>query len=437
MGRSDNDYSLPLCLPFNDGVIVAANAIPDSALVLDSPDCALQKIENLFGNHDWLSDLCRISKERFFTPALQLPEIAMGDTGGLMESIRQATARTDISLLLLAAASVVSITDRNYSQIISRLELDKRLPVCDLTSGDLHRDWLDGYAETLIKLAENLPLPDQNAEKDENSVALVGYFMDRNEGDHTGNLDEIRRLLEALGLKTVSIWLSGKPLADLKQIRRAGSIISLPYGRRAAEILAARCGVRLIRAPLPLGIDGTASFLRIIAAATGRSDRAEMLIRSEESRTLPQLRMVLPRWFMDKNFVLVTDPYLAAALTDTLEFFGCNAQGIFINAKSGHLERDLAAEYGVEVFEEPTPRQAKDKIAQLMSESLIDFVIGNTMRVASRTGGMAIIEFGFPSHFTHYLTPAPYMGYNGVLGLVERIANRMAHDEQHGKISSE
>jgi len=428
--RSKNDFSIPVCMPFNDGVILAANAIPDTALVLDSPDCSLQKIENLYGNHDWLSDLCRISTSRFFTPGLQLAEIAMGDSSKLAESIKQAAATPGISALLLTAVAVVSITDKNYLQMVRDLELDTRLLVCDLTQGDLHRDWLDGYAETLIKLAENLPPAAPDYRKDENSVAVVGYLMDRNEGDHVGNLREIRSLLEGLGLKPVSIWLSGSPVTDLTKVWQAGSIISLPYGRHAAQILSERSGARLIEAPLPMGLDGTTDFLRTLGAAFGLEDRAEALIRSGERETLPKLRMVLPRWFMEKDFVLVTDPHLAEPLADTLLLFGCRPQAIFVTAKPGHSNRNLSNKYGVDVIEEPTSRQIETKIATLVAGKKLDFVLGSTTRIPVLAETFSIIEFGFPSHFTHHLVPMPFMGYGGVLGLAERIANRLAYDEQ-------
>ena len=44
--------------------------------------------------------------------------------------------------------------------------------------------------------------------------------------------------LDWLGLDLCSFWLSGDTVADLAAVARAGTILSFPYGREAAQILA-------------------------------------------------------------------------------------------------------------------------------------------------------------------------------------------------------
>ena len=70
-----------------------------------------------------------------------------------------------------------------------------------LPDSSMRSDWLDGYDETLCALAGTLG--PGKGKKVRGTVAVVGNMYDRNEGDHTGNMDELRRLTRALGLDLV------------------------------------------------------------------------------------------------------------------------------------------------------------------------------------------------------------------------------------------
>ena len=144
-------------------------------------------------------------------------------------------------------------------------------------------DWLDGYAAVMEAMATGMDLDD--AKPEPKTAALVGYMMDRNEGDHLGNLREMERIFIALGLGLTTIWLSGRPYADLRDVRRAGKIVSLPYGRRAGKILSRRLGVPVVEAGLPFGLEATRRFVELLGRefgceAAARSSSAANSMRS-------------------------------------------------------------------------------------------------------------------------------------------------------------
>jgi len=83
----------------------------------------------------------------------------------------------------------------------------------------LNDDWLDGYGACLCVLAEAVDPKD--VAPDPRKVAIVGYLMDRIEEDHTSNIKEMSRILAALDLELVSVWLSGCKYEELSAAKHA------------------------------------------------------------------------------------------------------------------------------------------------------------------------------------------------------------------------
>ncbi len=92
---------------------------------------------------------------------------------------------------------------------------------------------------------------------------MLGYPFDRYEGDHEGNLAELRRLLAALELKLGPVLFSGRPWAEIQQAWRARHLVVLPWAHPVRKKLA-----RVLRrrdplsTGLPMGLRGTARWLR-------------------------------------------------------------------------------------------------------------------------------------------------------------------------------
>jgi len=58
----------------------------------------------------------------------------------------------------------------------------------------------------------------------------------------------------------------------------------------------------------------------------------------------------------------------------------------------------------------------------------LDLIVGTgDAEVSAHKARVGLVEVGYPSSLTHFLTPAPYLGYHGFLKLVERIVNCRNH----------
>jgi nitrogenase molybdenum-iron protein alpha/beta subunit len=232
----------------------------------------------------------------------------------------------------------------------------------------------------------------------------------------------LRRLLEQSGLRLISMWLSGAGPDELSTIGRAGTIVSLPYGRRAARLLCARTGAELVELELPIGLAGTAQWLRTLAARCDRSEQAERAIARGLADAVPRLDPWVGRMVLGRRFLLGQDPFLAAGLWGLLEELGGEIAGAVLPGRATHREASKAAS-GLDddkiIFE---PREAQ--LETWIESHGADLAITNS-EVARYVRGPSL-ELGFPSVHHHTIFDAPFVGFRGTVALAERVINELA-----------
>lgn len=425
-----DEFALQLNLPYSVGLYLAANALPDAVLFWDAPACAINKAKYIHGNHDLFSTLLHESSfHRVAATSVTVNTIPFPREKDIAVRIVRIASLPGCGVVLIASLPMAAITGIQYDSVINSLPPDLGKPVIAIPALSLSADWLRGYEETLDALAAALPIDNPSPHPD--NVAVVGYLMDRNEEDHTANLRELRRLLRALGLNLVSVWLSGEPVAHLSEIHTAGTIISLPYARRSAQTLAARTGARIVETELPLGIEPTRRWLSQIAEATGRGKKADRLIDGELKNLIPKLEWIVPRFFLNRSFALCEDPVLLPPLAELIHSLGGNVRFAASMAAADHPLAELSTPDGpLAVHRGPTIPHLKKSLAGAFPDSPPDLLVTNTLfKKFADLNDMHFLEFGFPSYFTHALFDSPFLGFRGALNLINRIADRIAFYE--------
>lgn len=424
------DYTCNLTMPYVDGVYVAVNAIPDALLVVDSPSCAAYKAERLHINHDWLSTFSTPTRQRLFQSNLTIPELSMGVDTGLRHAFERACEAPDKALIFLTSISVVTVTGKQYVHILDEYEARAGAPIIELPSRDLYADWLEGYSDTLSALARNIPLPSAPGRADPRDVALIGYFHDRDEADHRANIHELERLLRHIGLNPLCTWLSGAPVSALQKVAQAGTLLALPYGRKAARLLAKRTGAAVIDLPLPLGPLKTAHFLETLAQAYDCTDSTQAFIRDETTGLLNDIRVPTARYLTGKQPAVFAEPFLLEGLSDCLAYVGAEPVALFCPARTVHGDEAYISRLPVAPVFMPTIAQVTETLRPLRESDGLDLCIGDSLFLSfAKQFDTPCVEMGFPSYFTHHLTPAPFLGYVGMRGFVERLANAIAQDD--------
>jgi nitrogenase molybdenum-iron protein alpha/beta subunit len=323
-----------------------------------------------------------------------------------------------------------SITGVDYGRIIRSLDGKLAKPAIDLPPDSLIGDWLDGYAQVQTALVRGLLRGVRRRARrgPPRRAAIVGYLMDRNEADHLGNLAELRRMLAALGLETVSVWLGGEPAAALARAAEADLVVSLPYGRAAARDLARLTGARLVETELPFGLPKTERFLRDVGKAAGRPKQAEAFLSAELSRVIPRLKWIVPQCCLNRRVAFMGDPYLFEGFCDIAEDLGLVVEGAIVRSQSGPSAHGGARPFPVLY----APRSSSPEVRRLVQAPL-DLFVTCWCEQDFHNLRFPVLEFGFPSYRSHALHERPFLGANGMLAFVERMAEKLGAPRPSGR----
>ncbi len=418
-----DDFALNICQPYSTGVYIAANAIPDSYAVIDAPDCALNKATYISGNHDLNSSLLSDSGfDRIVPTGYSVRTIPLPREEQLKKLLREVASRNDCGAILLSSLPMADITGVQYDAIIRSVAGDIGKPIVTVRRKLIDDDWLRGYSDTLEEIAKIIDL-DSSIPPDPNNVAIVGYLMDRNEEDHAGNIRELRRLLEGIGLNLVSIWLSGVNYESLKTAGSAGTIIALPHGEKAAARIAARTGVKLVSAGIPFGLGGTERWLRTVAEATDCSQEANDFIEAELRVHVPKLEWIVPKLFSGGRFAFLGDPHMIGPFAELIRELGGET---VLAAGMGTLPSDAALDIPVLMSNPRIPDLMREIESAEAKKPLNLFVANSIFRKFAEIDGSRAIEFGFPSPFHHALYDSPFLGFRGCMSFIGRMADKLA-----------
>jgi len=414
-----------ITIPYLQGAYLAFNAVPDVYFLGDGPGCLFAKAEQIHGRHDLLSTLLSCdSGHRIQHTGVNVFTMAGDCEGQIAASLKQMAAAPGCGAVFLGGMPMCSIAGTDYARVMREALSASRKPSFVLTPPAGAWDWLDGYAGVLEALAAGMELgrPKPAAR----SVALVGYLMDRNEGEHRGNLRELERMLRAMGLDPVSIWLSGRPYRELREVRRAGTVISLPHGRKAGRILAKRLGARLIEAGLPFGLEGSRRFMELLGGEFGREAAARRFIAAELDAAAPRLAWSVPHAFLNRRFAFAGDPHYAVGFVEQIEALGGRVSALLLTADPRHL----TAAQKQELERRPTTAfqplpSAVEKLWKALARGEADLIVGNGLVFRELKPGLRWMEFGFPSECTHFLHDEPFLGFRGALAFLSRVANEV------------
>lgn len=413
MKRTYGEEERLFSMPWQLGVYLAANAVSDAALVVDGPNCSVPKAEYVYGNHDLRSTLFSPSGRHRIFYTMSGPLRQSGNPESRLAALLDSAAGSGLfGVVMVTALPFMKLAGTDYDGLAGSSR--KGAPVTAVPAGSLEGDWLDGYAASLSAVVKALPAA--RGRRRRRTVALAGYLMDRGEADHSANLAELRRLLSLCGLELVSVLPDGGPFGGLSAALSADVVVSLPYGREAAALLAGRSGARLVETGLPMGVAGTTAWLGRVCAAAGV--RPGPKVREAEAAAMDALRPVRAP-LLGRPAVFAGDPHLFQALRGCLIELGMRPDTAFFDCAHRRLSPAPArASFA------PTVGEARAAVASLSGFGKPALSIGNSFaRSESLAPGVPFVELGFPSYGYHCLAPAPFLGYEGAVFLAGRILN--------------
>ncbi len=428
------------------GVSLGVHAIPDAFLLMHTGVGCKYKAASQIANHDWQKHPNR--REGWTEVGDQA--LIKGSAGRIGPYARTWHERRRPAFIALVTATFLEMTGEDFRSAAARAAEFLDCPLAMIPAEGFSGDLYEGYARLMLEVARRADWKGAGARGDE--VGVLGYFFDRYEPDHLGNLQQLRFLLDGLGLKLGPVLLSGRPFGELMPIGRAGLLLQLPHARPVQTELERVFRRRPLPTDLPMGLAGTSRWLREVAAAAGVvTSRVDGFIQAQLRHARPQLAKVADRMRGTGVAVFAETP-LAAGLCSLMTEMGLRPllvglRGASLGGRQAFcevLERDgIGLPDGVEILERPSLRRARQRLFELLRTRELRGVIGSSIElnllatfspeewmevfsgipVPGRQAGLFALEIGFPSVSYHVTRSEPFLGFGGAVALAQRIIN--------------
>jgi len=263
-------------------------------------------------------------------------------------------------------------------------------------------------------------------------VALAGYVFDRFEADHAANLAEVRRMLAGVGLKLAGTLFGGQDLDRLREAASAATVVALPCVHPVIPDLAGATGRRVVAADLPVGVRGSAAFLRAVATAAGVAPAVVEPAVARDAAAASS-RMEPAAWRLrGASAALFLDTASAAAVHAFLDELGVTTRLVCLTdgeeAEPGAFF-DAAERLGVpasaprpEVLAGPSRDRALRAFNQARQGAPIPIVVGSSsQQLALAAEGTPVVVLGYRATTRHFVHPVPWMGFAGAPALAQRL----------------
>jgi nitrogenase molybdenum-iron protein beta chain len=302
------------------GAAATVTALPGGIPILHSPSgCA--------GNFAWSQNGGSGLQVGGYCGTLAMPssnvqerDVVFGGDSRLREQVENTLKVMDGKIYAVLTSCVTEIIGDDIKTIVSEFK-NQGIPIIGAETGGFKGNSYRGYDLVLQSLFRDFL--EKGVARKKKRVNLWGIIPSY-DPFWRGNLEEVRRLLELLGLEVNSFFLADD---TIEGIRKAGSaslniVISHTYGLEAAALFEEIHGTPYISLPLPIGASATESFLRAVGKSTKvASDLTEAVISDEKMRYFRYLEP-LTDCFTDLDLqryaVVVGDANNATALTKFL-----------------------------------------------------------------------------------------------------------------------
>lgn len=435
------------------GIYLASHAILDAMCMCHaSVGCKVKTQEHLV-RHDGVQDA---HNRRRYSQLID-EDLIQGSTAQLEDEIAAFARRLHSQVVVIDCSTPLSLQVQPLQAVVERSRERTGVDVVHVQARNYQDDLWGGYAATAAtlflrqfeKAAAQGPLPKPKADE----VSVLGLPFDRYEGDSTGNVAEVRRMLWGLGLKAKAVFFAGEPYATLGEAVHAGHHLALPWLKPALPSLrtasARTAGVTLAE-PLgvPMGFSGTRQWLLQVAQLTGVDARRAQAFVDAELQAAKPLAELARRSLQGRRFAAFAEAPRLAGLVALLQELGMVPAVLGVShfrlggrreveaLLSGPLQQALPQE--VVWLEDPTPHA----VAELAHAGPLDpqmdprkqrplagadiVLCSSVEAVQLQAWQGPLVEFGFPSENRHFLLPAPWMGFRGALRLAEQVLQALA-----------
>lgn len=360
-------------------------------------------------------------------------EIVFGGTDRLYEQIRNTLELIDGRLYIVSTGCMTEMIGDDAAGIVSEFASEGK-PVLAISTPSFKGDSYHGYEIVLDGIFNRfLPVAKEKNPRLVNIFGLVpGY-----DPFFRGDLEEIERLLTALGLRVNTFFTPGQTFDNLTSAPEASLniVLSRTWGVELAEKFEERHGTPYWVTDLPIGPEATDAFLRSVAERFGLD--ADGLIEAENRKFYGYFERTADA-FCDQDLkhyaITVTNANYAIPVSRFVtRELGWVLTDSFVTEKlSEQQQAALRGEIpltfltGVQEIAKTITRNHPQNRGQRYFDDLSPlYIIGSTLekRTAAARGAKHL-SVSFPA-YDRFITDRGYAGYRGGLHLFEDLIGQI------------
>jgi nitrogenase molybdenum-iron protein beta chain len=411
-----------------EGIATTVAGIKDVSIVIHSPQGCASTVAAGYDTHEVDFTKRKVGCTRLFES-----DIVMGASEKLRGMIKEADKSFDAKVMFVVGTCAADIIGEDITGLCHQMQPDIKAKLIPLLAGGFRGNAYDGLEMGLEAL---LPLIKKRQTKRRGrKPRIVNIIAPQANLNPTwwADLQWVTQTLKSLRIRVQTIFSHNTSLEEVEQAgdATANIVLSHDVGYKFARKMQQIHDIPLILEdlPLPVGVKNTSRWLRALGAHFKLEERVEPLIQQGEEMVVDTLRrralMIIPR-YRNCRIAVSADGTLGIGLVRMLfeELEMIPEVLLFRSAMPDArpiLERELHS-LGL------SPRVAYladgYQIKQAIQEFDVDAVIGSAWEkyMAEELGVKIAFDVFSPTNRETYLDK-PYFGYEGMVNMMEVIAN--------------
>ncbi|MGB2799459.1 MAG: nitrogenase component 1 [Dehalococcoidia bacterium] len=359
-------------------------------------------------------------------------DIVYGGEGKLLEAVKEADERYHPELIVILSCCCSGIIGDDVETIAQRAEREVNARVLAIRSEGFGGDFRSGY-EDAFKVIMGLMEPP--TEKMKGTINILGAREGPTYTEWTQDLDEIERLVSAIGAKINAVLCGGCTVEQIRKARAVELNASWCYdwGQKLGNLMEERFGIPYARTGQPYGLKATEEWVMGVALPLGLEKQAKEMIR-QETEELGQEVDILRRFFEGKTALIeiaeFPGPIRALSLARMAREFG--AHPVVINLHPYTVkERMPSIKFLLQQGQNPdviltqglfslgtfrSSRQTEEELEMIAAQYDNAVYLGTPMR-----------QPGIPQMNLTTMTGFPQYGYRGVKNMARLAQSSMEH----------
>ncbi len=359
-------------------------------------------------------------------------DVVYGGEGKLLEAVKEADERYHPELIVILSCCCSGITGDDVETIAQTAAREVKARVLAIRSEGFGGDFRSGYEDAFKVLMD---LMEPRTEVMKGTVNIIGAREGPTYTEWTEDLDEITRLVQAMGARINGVLCGGCTLAEIRRAPSAEINASWCYdwGQKLGDLMEERFGVPYARTGQPYGQKATEEWIMGVAVPLGLEVKAREVIRQETAALREELD-VLRRSFEGKTALIeISDfpgPIRALSLARMAEELG--AHPIVLNIHPYTIkERMPSIKFLLQRGENPeiiltkglfslgafaSSSETQAEVEMIAGEYDNGIYIGTPLR-----------QPGIPQLNMTTMTGYPQYGYQGIRNMARLVQSGLAH----------